>query len=170
MLPPSWSVSASYGILLLWVLLVVSLGRRLSSLPSPRCLCWCPCGLPPCRLSPCLLLSGLPPFRILLTAVFSLLLCWHLPFPGSARNWVASQFIYLSYTLLHYCFLLCSQPQLLFCLWSQSRLFLGAPYTCRAFLEPSHGDQHLQISLRCCEKSDCSVCCFGGSLSRVQTS
>ena len=128
-----WSVSASYGILLLWVLLVVSSGWPLSSLPSPRCLCWCPCGLPPQRLFPCLLLSGLPPFRILLTAVFSLTLCWHLPFPGPACNWVTSQFIHLSYTLLCYCFLLYSQLQLLSCPLSQSQLFLGL-HTCA---EPS---------------------------------
>lgn len=158
-----WSVSASYGILFLWVLLVVFSGWPLSSLPSPRCLCCRPCGLPPRRLFPCLLLSGLPPFHILLMAVFSLTLCWHLPFPGPACNWVTSQFIHLSYTLLCYCFLLSSRLQLLFSLLSQSRLFPGAPYTCRAFLELSHGDQHLQISSRCCEKWDFSMCCFRGT-------
>ena len=136
-------------------------GWLLSPLPSPCC--WCPCGLPPQRPFPCWLLSGLPPFRILLMAVFSLTLCWPLPFPGLARNWVTPQFICWSYTLLCYCFLPCSQLQLLFCPLSQSRLFVGAPYVCRAFLEPSHGDQHLQIS-GCCEKSDCFMCCFGGSL------
>lgn len=120
------------------------------SLPFPLPVaCACPCGLPLQRLFPCLLLSGLPPFRVLLMAVFSLTLCWHLPFPGPACNWVTSRFIHLSYTLLRYCFLLYSQLQLLFCPLSQTQLFPGALYTCRAFLEPSHGDQHLQISSRC---------------------
>lgn len=87
-----WSVSVSFGIVLLCVL-AVCLGWPLSALSSPCCLRMCPCG-PSSKAFSLLAPFWVVPFCILFPTVLSPVLGWHLPFPSSACNRATLQFIH----------------------------------------------------------------------------
>lgn len=155
------SVSASLGLCFCAFWLCAWGGH---SLPFPLPVaCACVPVVPPRRLFPCLLLSGLSHF-VSCSQQSSLFCCAGIcPFPAPRH----SQFIHLSYTLLCYCFLLDSQLQLLSCPLSRA----GSSLELCAHAEPSlnhplgtsrspwgAGRNHTAPS----------VSCFGGRLSQGQ--